>query len=379
MMALAYRHYQTRLLAGLLLGAVCTAPAFGEVLVQDIAHLQGEHVNRLMGFGLVVGLNGTGDGDRNLPTARALLSLHRRYGQYVASVADIANSENVAIVTVEVETPRHGWRTGERLNVVVSAISAESLAGGQLLTTPLQYSPLPADAPPDLARIWALAGGRIEMNNDETPTRGVIRDGAVMEADYFHSFIANQAVTLVLDEAKASFPMAQMMARSINQELQDPSIGGLYDRGEQGQMVVVQDIATALGPKTVRVRVPSYEMGNPANFISQILQTPLFLLPKQEARVVINKTTHNITLTGTVTIRPTVVTIPGLGTVAVGGGNGGNLTGVAGVTTEDPQSIEFQQLLATLQQLKLSPEQTVQVVEQLHETGTLQAQLVYTE
>ncbi len=365
----------------LALAAVASAGvklAAAETLIQDVAHLQGEHVNRLVGFGLVIGLNGTGDANYNLPTMRALFSLHRRYGQYVGDLRELEAAENTAIVTVEVETPRHGWRSGERLDVVVSALSAKSLAGGQLLVTPLQYSPLPADAPPALSQIWALAGGRIELNNPASPSRGVVRRGAVMEADYFHSFIRDQAITLVIDNNKAGFPMAQMMARAINQELEDPSVGGLYERNAAGQVVVRENIAQALGPKTVRVHIPSYELTNPASFISRVLETPLFLLPKQGARVVINKTTSNITLTGAVTIRPSVVTVPGGGTIAVGNAEQAR-NSVSGVSTEPPDSVEFQQLLTSLQQLQLTPEQTVQVVEQLDQLGTLQAEVIYTE
>ncbi len=357
--------------------AALVAVAAGEVLVQDIAHLQGEHVNRLMGYGLVVGLNGTGDGGKNPRTLRALAALHQRYEQNILALEELENDKNVAMVIVEVETPKLGWRSGERLDVVVSALGAKSLVGGQLLTAPLQVAPLPKNAPPTLARIWALAGGKIEVDPKSAPTRGIIRGGAVMEADNYHSFIRDHYMTLILDDARAGFPLAQMVARAINQETADPGVGGIYERGEDGQLVVQQDVAFAVSPKEVRVMIPSYEASQPANFISRVLQTPLFTMPKQQARVTINRRTNHIVMTGTVSILPTVVQIPGLGTVAVGGEQGAG--GVVGMTTEEADSVEFQQLLTTLQQLQLDAEQTVSVIEQLHRAGTLQAQLIYTE
>lgn len=363
------------LAAGVLAGAV---PATGEVCVEDITHLQGEHANRLMGFGLVVGLNGSGDGSKSIRTMRALAALHQRYEQNIQSLEELMSDRNVAIVTVEVETPRHGWRSGQRVDVIVSAMGAKSLSGGQLLTTPLQVAPLTTNGPFD---IHALAGGRIDLLDPEIPTRGVIRGGAVMESDYYHTFIDGQYITLVLDEAHAGFPMARMVAQNINQELANPGLGGVAERDVNGEIVVNTDIAVAISPNQVRVRIPAHEIAQPAGFISRVLQTPLFLRPRTPARVVINRTTGQITYTETVTILPTVVQIPGLGTVAVGGGRRGNpASGVAGVSTEPTdENLEFKKLIAALEQLKLPPEQTVQIVEQLHETGTLQAQLIYQE
>lgn len=354
--------------------------SLAEVLIQDVAHLQGEHANRLMGFGLVVGLNGTGDGSSSLPTLRALAALHERYEQSVLTIDELAKANNVAIVTVEVELPKDGWRSGERFDVIVSAISAEDLSGGQLLATPLQVSPLPKNPPPGLDRIWALAGGRIEIERNGVPTRGRVRAGAIMEFDRYHSYVQDGAITLVLNDGSAGWPMAQMLARAINEEVANPSGAGLFERDAQGELVEAGAPATVLGPKSVMVRIPSYEVSNPAGYIARVLQSPIFVLPRQQARVVISRSTNHITLTGSVSILPTVVQIPGLGTVAVGGGGNENpKASPLGLATEAPDSVEFQQLLATLEQLKLEPEQLVQVVEQLHQTGTLQAQLMYTE
>mgnify|MGYP005849744601 CR=1 FL=1 len=365
----------------MVLGALLVGGAArGDTLVRDIAHLQGEHINRLMGFGLVVGLNGTGDGGKSDRTLRALAALHQRYEQNLVALDELAGDNNAAIVLVEVQTPKDGWRTGERLDVIVTALRAKSLEGGQLLATPLQVAPLPANPPPGMDRIWAIAGGGpIELNTGRVTTRGIIRGGAVMETDWHHSFIQDRTLTLVLDDPQAGFPEAQMVARALQQELASPGTGGIYERDASGRPMLQTDIAVALGPKTVRVRVPSYELAQPAAFISRVLQTPLYVRPRPPARVCINRNTRHITLTGTVRILPTVVQIPGLGTVAVGGGQGGASAGMVGVTTDEEKPVEFQQLLATLEQLKLSPDQTVHVIEQLHKTGTLQAQLIYTE
>lgn len=348
------------------------APAAADMRVQDVAKLQGQRTNKLFGFGLVVGLKGTGDGAKSPSTLRALQALHRVYHQPVLDVKELEANNNVAIVAVEVTIPEFGAREGQTLDVTVSALgTAKSLAGGQLLTTPLQEATL---ALPD---VLALAGGRIDSPDKEHATRGVIRNGATLEQDFFYNFLDGEYVWLVLDDAKAGFQWAQVVARSLNHALADADQIAAEENA-RGRVVVQQELALAVGPKNVRVRIPPHESARPARFIDRVLQTPLFMPPSLPARVVINRQTRQITFTGSVTIAPTVLQIPGLGTVAIGGSKDA-ATGVIGIDTEKTAGVEFQELLSTLSKLQLSPEQMVAAVEHLHRTGTLNAQLIYAE
>jgi len=354
--------------------------ATAEVRVQDIARLQGQRTNKLMGYGLVIGLDGTGDGGKALTTMRSLMALHERYHQPVLDPAELKAGKNVARAFVEVTIPEFGAREGQTLDVVVSSVGeADSLKGGQLLTTPLQYAMFDSEDPSTQV-IFALAGGRVDMPDPDIPTRGIIRNGATLEEDFFHSFIQDGCITLVLNDEQAGFPLAHVVARAINHELGNPQTGGLAERDQPGVLVVQQHSAVALGPKNVRVRIPSYELTRPSNFISRVLQTPLFMMPKQPARVVINRTTKNISFTGAVTISPTVLQIPGLGTVTIAsGGATAPPAGVIGLDTDKVAGVEFQELLDTFTRIRLSPQQMVEAVEHLLRTGTLHAQLIYTE
>ena len=357
------------LTAWLALPLVCllATPAPAEVRVQDVSWLQGQHTNRLMGYGLVVGLPGTGDGEKYLPTMRALAAIHERYHQPIISDADVKGNKSIAIVTVEALIPEYGARAGQTIDIVVSAVgSSKSLAGGQLLTTPMQYALFDQDNPATQI-IFALAGGRIFIPDENSPTRATVRGGAVMEQDCFYNFIEDGNITLVLDDVHASWQWAQVLARAINHETSNP---GMRPRGVDGRPVVQRDVAEVIGPKNVIVHIPTFELANPAGFISRVLQTPLFILPQQAARVTINRTTKNVSFTAGVTISPTVLQIPGLGTVLIGKTQDGDETG-------ELRAIEFRELFDTLSAIQATPEQLIDAIEHLHDSGTLHARLDY--
>lgn len=349
------------------------APAVSaQVRVQDVAQLKGRRTNKLMGFGLVVGLNGTGDGEKINTTRRALIALHQRFEQPVLDINEIG-AANAALVAVEASIPDYGAREGQAVDVYVSAVNsgAESLKGGRLLMTPLQ------DATLTLPDILAIAGGRIDLTDEEVPTRGVIRGGATIEEDLFYNFIDEGYITLVISDSHAGWSMAQLMAKAINQELTSPELS--MQLSDEARQDVEPEAAVAIGPKNVRVKIPPWELPKPAWIITQVLETELFVMPQQEARVFINRLSKQVSFTGNVTISPTVLLIPGLGTVAVGGAGQAGPPGVVGLDTQESGGVPFQQLMDTLSKMKLSGEQLIGTIEQLSRTGTLHAQIVYTE
>lgn len=359
-------------LAGVL---ALAGPALGEIRVQDIARLQGQRTNKLMGYGLVVGLPGTGDGEKYLATMRALAKVHERYHQPILSDADVKGNRSVALVTVEAVIPEHGAREGQTVDVIVSAVgTAKSLRGGQLLTTPLQYAMFDA-ADPATQAILALASGQVVLPDEKSPTRGTIHNGAVLESDFLYSFIEDGAITLVLDETHAAWGWAHMVARAINHEVGNPAARLTIDSGTNGAVPIQADVAMATGPETILVRIPPYELPNPARFISAVEQTQLFDLPEQAARVIINRTTKNVSFTASVKVSPTVLQIPGVGIVRIG-----PAASTDGKTETKPVpggEIGFDELFATLTAIKITPDQLIDAVEHLHETGALHAQLQY--
>src|SRR5262245_36673119 len=192
--------------------------AAADVRVQDVARLQGQRTNKLSGWGLVVGLDGTGDGAKSPATLRALMELHKVYHAPVLETKELAANNNVAIVSVEVTIPQFGAREGEALDAVVSCVGpAKSLRGGRLLTTPLQDSML------SVPNILALATGRIDSVDPKNGKVGIIRGGCVLEEDFTYGFVQDNTITLVLNETKAGYGWGQVVARAINFELANPA------------------------------------------------------------------------------------------------------------------------------------------------------------
>ncbi len=368
----------------IILAAATATLALAEVRVQDIARLQGQRTNKLMGYGLVVGLNGTGDGEKYAPTMRALMRLHERFHAPVLDGLEIKGNKSVALVTVEAEVPEFGAREGQSIDVQIAAIgAAKSLKGGQLLTTPLQYAMF-NDDDPETQYILALAGGRVIVLDEKEPTRGSIRGGATLEEDMVYSFIDGDRVTLVLDDEHAGWTWSQMIARAVNHEL--ASTMSLLGSDPNAAAPAVQ-VAIADGPKSVVVQIPRYELSNPASYIARVLQTPLFMLPEQAARVVINRAAKSVSFTGAVRVSPTTVTIAGLGTIALGVKSVDQPKATTqpaapkdAAKPDKPDKaalIEFSELMEALSAVKASPDQIIGAVESLHRSGTLHARLVY--
>lgn len=367
----------------LTLAVASSAPA-ADVRVQDIARLQGQRTNKLMGYGLVVGLNGTGDGEKYAPTMRALMRMHERFHAPVLSDQELKGNKSIALVAVEAEVPEFGGREGQTVDVTVTVIgAAKSLKGGQLLTTPLQYAMFD-DEDPETQHILGLAGGRVTTIDDKETTRAIVRQGATLEADFIYSFIEDDHVTLVLDDEHAGWTWSQMVARALNHEL----TGGMkmLERDARERDAGRSAVACAVGPKYVQVQVPQYELSAPGNYVSRVLQTPLFMLPEQAARVVVNRATKTVSFTGAVRVSPATLTVAGLGTISVGKPDAGKVDpkattqpakGADKAAEPGPAVVDFSELVNALAAVKATPEQIIAAIESLHRSGSLHAQLVY--
>ncbi|MCP4247623.1 MAG: flagellar basal body P-ring protein FlgI [bacterium] len=363
----------------LLLCSGASAQASVTARIGDVTQLKGQGVNYLTGMGLVVGLDGTGDGDDYALAMRPLAkTLTKFYGNPVESMADLEDTKNVAIVFLEATLPENGTREGARIDVKVSAFgSAKSLAGGRLLPAPLVY--------PDLRvqQVFALAAGSVTLDDQELATGGTVANGAVIQQDVVHAFTARGRelpfsndwvqphqtyVTLVIDDAHASWTLAREIAQAI-----DSALALAAD---------VDHVALAADPKNVLVLVPGSEADSPADWISQIEDLDL-LISDGEARVVINRTTGSIVVSGHAKISPVIVSHQGL-TITVAGAAGDAGAAVPESAVQPfvalaPGSVgesNVTELLLALNRLNVPIQDRISILAQIHGMGALHANMI---
>ncbi len=264
-----------RILALLLLVVVALADgARAGSRLKDIADFEGVRENPLVGYGLVVGLQGTGDSLRNAAfTRESLVSMLERLG--VATRGAKLNTRNVAAVMVTASLPPFA-RRGSRIDVTVSALGdAKSLQGGLLVVTPL----LGADG-----EVYAVAQGTVQIGGFQAggeaasitkgvPTVGRIPAGAIVEREVPFALDDLERIRIAL--RNPDFTTARRVAEAINRHL---GAGA----------------ARVLDPATVELRIPPAWRGRNAVLLAELEQ--LTVDPDQPARIVIDESTGTIVI-----------------------------------------------------------------------------------
>jgi flagellar P-ring protein precursor FlgI len=347
----------------ILIAMVCLAPAAQAVKVADITRISGQRTNVLTGLGLVVGLKGTGDGGDFSPAIKPLASMLKKFSDS-ATVAELSNVANVALVSVTATIANNGVREGDKLDAYITSLgAASSLKGGRLFITPL-LGPTGDLAPQGLP--FAMVEGPVVIEDPSTPTVGKIASGAVMEMDLPAHYIDNGRFTLVIEDPSASWTNASTIAKIINDA-----------EGNNGET-----LAVAADPKNAIVNIPVNEREHPDSFISRVQRLPVPLLPG-EARVQINDKTGTMILTGDVEISPVVISHKGLTistidprpvptprTPVV------NTKEIVSLDTTNEGGAKLQDLVNALDQLKVPAEDRIAIVKELYKTGKLHAKLI---
>ena len=254
------------LIAGVVALTVATA-AHGASRIKDVVTFEGIRDNVLVGYGLVVGLNGTGD---NLSdghfTKQSLLAMLNRLG--VKPTEDGLASDNVAAVMVTASLPGFA-RQGTRIDVTVSALGdAESLLGGTLVVTPLLGADgeVYAVAQGQLAVGGFSAGGDAQTVTKGVPTSGRIANGAIVEREV--GFEMGSMDTVKLNLRNPDLTTARRIAQAVNAFLGTAA-------------------AASSDPSTVRIKVPEHYRHQVVDLLTDIEQ--LRVEPDQLARVVIDE------------------------------------------------------------------------------------------
>lgn len=257
------------------------APLAQAERIKDLASIQGVRENQLLGYGLVVGLDGSGDQVRQAPfTQQSLTNMLSQLGITIPQGSNM-QLKNVAAVMVTARLPAFA-RPGQSLDVVVSSLgNAKSLRGGTLLMTPLKGAN---------GQVYAIAQGNLLVGGAGAESGGssvqvnqlnggTIPRGAIVEQGVPTTYIYDGALTLELNST--DFGTAQNMAAAINQR---------FGTGT----AIVED------GRVIRVNTPMDQAAQAA-FLSQVENLQV-KVPPARARVVINARTGSVVMNRTVTI-----------------------------------------------------------------------------
>jgi len=271
--------------AALLSGFVFCADASADVRIKDIVNIEGVRGNDLVGYGLVVGLNGTGDGMRNSPyTEEALSSLLERLGVNVQG--EDFRPRNIAAVIVTGTLPPFA-RAGSQIDITVSAIGdAKNLLGGTLIMTPLHSGD---------GQVYAVAQGPVLASGFSAegdgasvtfgaPTTGSIPQGARVERELDFNFEDMQ--TLRLSLRSPDFTTAARVESAINKSFGRP-------------------VAHLIDPGTIELAMAGMPL-SPVHMIGQIEN--IRVTPEQKARIVIDQKSGTVVLGADVKISRFAVT-----------------------------------------------------------------------
>lgn len=243
------------------------------IRIKDVANFAGVRDNQLIGYGLAVGLNGSGDSDQSRFPVQSLVNMLQRMG-VTANRGDIS-VKNVAAVMVTATLPPFA-KQGTTIDVLVSSMGdAKSLAGGTLLMTPLKGGD---------GKIYAVAQGAVLTNSfsysgqaasvqKNHPTAGRVPGGALVERELPNTLAGR--TTLCLDLHQPDFTTATRITTAINDAFQD-------------------QLAHCGDPGSVTLEIPPAYKGRPVEFAAEVER--IEVRPDSPARVVINERTGTIVI-----------------------------------------------------------------------------------
>jgi flagellar P-ring protein precursor FlgI len=312
--------------------------------LKDIATVKGVRENILIGYGIVVGLKGSGDSSSDI-TGQSLGRLFAKLGLDIQNNANV-KSKNAAAVIVTAKLPPFA-RVGNQLDVTVSSIGdAGSLEGGMLLVTPLRAGD---------QNVYAVAQGPVSIGSiadgatKNFPTIGRVVSGATIEKDLDGNFAGKKNFRLALHNA--DFTTAARTAAVINGEL-----GGKY--------------ASARDSGTIDVIVPLNYEGNTVELLA--LLENINVNVESRARVVLNERTGTIVMGEHITITPVAISHGDLSIEIKGAPKGTKPDHVAELKAG---GASVSDLVKALNALGVQPKDLTAIFQSLKESGALQASL----
>lgn len=343
------------------------------VRLKDLVEFDGVRGNDLVGYGLVVGLNGTGDGLRNAPFTEEIMSnILERLGVNVAG--EQFRPKNVAAVFVTTTLPPFA-RVGSQIDVTVSAIGdAKSLLGGTLIMTPLNAADGLIYA---VSQGTVIAGGAVAEGDAASvvtgvPTSGVIPSGARVEREIDFQLDSLNKVRLALREP--DFTTARLIETAVNRNFG-------------------RKVARMLDPGTVEMDIESTRSQSTAHAISQVEN--ILVEPQRKARVVVDQRSGTIVMGDEVRLSRVAVSQGNLtlrieetplvsqpnpfanGQSVVIPRTGAALEEEEGIAlAEVPEATTLSEVISGLNALGVSPRDMIDILKSIKAAGALHAEFV---
>jgi flagellar P-ring protein precursor FlgI len=361
-------------LAAALAAAVLAAAPAGAARIKDITDVEGVRPNQLSGYGIVVGLDGSGDGQQSLFTIQSILSMLRRRGVVISVDPRQIRVKNAAAVVVTATLPPFA-RAGSRIDVQLSSIGdAKSLRGGTLISAPLvggdQQVYAVAQGPVSLGGGFAAAAAGASATSGH-PTAGMITNGAIVEREVPVTLGADGTLRLSLRQSDAT--TANRVAVAINDYLGESS-------------------AAAIDPTTIEVRLGAASPAWAMALLPEI--ETLEVTPDRRARVIVNERTGTVILGSDVRIAPVAIAHGSLqiqvktdfGVSQPAPFSGGQTVVVpdSTITVEEGEAqrlnvlragVDLGQLVGGLNALGVTPQDLIAVLEAIKAAGALDADL----
>jgi flagellar P-ring protein precursor FlgI len=363
-----------RVIVSLLLLLLFVSGAAQAERIKDLAAIAGVRSNQLLGYGLVVGLNGTGDKSSAAPfTEQSLKSMLNQLGIVVPPGTQI-KPKNVAAVTIHADLPAFA-KPGQKIDITVSSIGdAKSLRGGSLLMSPLKG----ADG-----KVYAIAQGNLVVGGLSAsgadgsnitiniPSVGRIPNGATVERTVASGFHQGNYLTLNLHEG--DFTTAKRVVDAVNK-----AIG--------------PGMAKAIDSTSIRVNTPS-DLGQRVTFVSLIENLPVNP-GETAAKIIVNSRTGTVVISNQVQVSPAAVshgsltvTISENAEVSQPGALSGGTTAVVPRTDVNVAEggsrmflfnpgVSLNEVVRAVNQVGAAPSDLVAILEALKQAGALKAELV---
>jgi flagellar P-ring protein FlgI len=351
--------------------ALIAAPAAAQVRIKDIADVEGIRDNQLVGYGLVVGLNGTGDKlSTSVFTRESLVAMLERLGVNTRDQLTALSTKNVAAVVVTANLPAFA-RVGSRIDVAISALGdATNLTGGVLLVTPL----LGADGAVYAVGQGALSTGAIAAQGAAAsvtrgvPTAGRIANGATVEREVPYALASKSSLHLAL--RNPDLTTAERMATAIN-------------------VALGSDMARALDPGTVDLELAGRAV---VATLARVLEVRVE--PDMAAVVIVEEASGTIVMGSNVRIS-TVAIAQGNLTIRVAetpevsqpnalGGDTATTVPRTRIEVDDDHdrklgilrgNVTLRDLVASLDALGVGPRDMISILQSIKAAGALQADL----